>query len=72
MLLRTCSSLPVVEASASAIGGGMGGGLEVWGMERWEGAGVVPGVDSSARVEAYVSAEDGISESESGGVRWRS
>jgi hypothetical protein len=70
MLLRTCRSWPVVDASASAIGGGMGGGLEVWGVERWKSTGVVLGVDNSARVEAYLNVEDGISESVSSGVRW--
>ena len=37
-----------------------------------DGAGVVPGVDIGGRVELYVSADDGISESVSIGDRCRS
>jgi hypothetical protein len=69
MLLRTRRSRPIVGASGS---GGRGGGLELRGVGRWEGAGVVPGVESGGRVELYVSADEGISESVSYGVRWRS
>jgi hypothetical protein len=67
ILLRTRRSRPVVDASGSE--GGRGGELELRGVGRWEGAGVVPGVESGGRVELYVNAEEGISESVSEGVR---
>jgi hypothetical protein len=74
MLFRTRRSRPVVDASASAEPGrGIGGGLELRGVGRCDGAGVVPGVvpgvDNGGRVELYVSAEDGMSESVSVGDR---
>jgi hypothetical protein len=49
MLLRTRRSRPVV--SESAIGRGIGGGLELRGVGSCDGAGVVPGVDDGGRVE---------------------
>jgi hypothetical protein len=70
MLLRTRRSRPVVDASASAApGSGIGGGLELRGVGRCDGAGVVPGVESGGRVELYVSADEGMSESVSVGDR---
>ena len=56
----------------SRAGRGIGGGLELRGVGWCDGAGVVPGVDIGGRVELYVSAEDGISESVSIGDRCRS
>jgi hypothetical protein len=41
---------------------GIGGGLKLWGVERCDGAGVVPGVENGGRVE-LVSAKEEISES---------
>ena len=74
MLFRTRRSWPVINPSASdaAPGSGIGGGLELRGVGRCDGAGVVPGVDIGGRVELYVSADDGISESVSIGDRCRS
>ena len=75
MLFRTRRSRPVIDPSASAAaapGSGIGGGLELRGVGRCDGAGVVPGVDIGGRVELYVSADDGISESVSIGDRCRS
>ena len=66
---------PSVDASASAAaapGSAIGSGLELRGIGRYDGAGVVPGVDSGGRVELYASADDGISGSVSVGVRCRS
>ncbi len=51
MLLRTRRSRFVVNASESATGRGIGGGLELRGVGRCDGAGVVPGVDDGGRVE---------------------
>lgn len=70
-LLRMRRSRPIVGASGSAGGRGTGGGLELRGVGRCDGVGVVPGVERGGRVELYVRAEDGISESVSDGVRWR-
>ena len=56
----------------SRAGRGIGGGLELRGVGWCDGAGVVPGVDIGGRVELYVSADDGISESVSIGDRCRS
>jgi hypothetical protein len=67
-LLRARRSRPNVEESGSAGGMGIGGGLELRGVGRCDGAGVVPGVENGGRVE-LVSAEEGISESVSNGVR---
>jgi hypothetical protein len=73
MLFRTRRSRPVIDASASAAPGrGIGGGLERRGVGRCDDAGVVPGVDDGGRVELYVSADEGMSESVSVGDRWRS
>jgi hypothetical protein len=44
---------------------------QVAGVGQCDGAGVVPGVHNGGRIELYVSAEDGISESVSVGVCWR-
>jgi hypothetical protein len=65
MLFRTRRSWPVINPSASdaAPGSGIGGGLELRGVGRCDGAGVVPGMESGGRVELYVSVDDGISES---------
>ena len=52
MLLRTRRSRPVVDASESPTGRGIGGGLELRGVGRCDGAGVVPGVEDGGRVEA--------------------
>ena len=59
-LLRTLRSrLPTFGSSGS----GLGGGLDVRGEGRWDGAGVVLGVVSKGRAE-YVRAVEGISVSE--------
>jgi hypothetical protein len=72
VLLRTRCSRPVVDVSASTVPGkGIGGGLELHGVRRYDGASVVPDVDNGGPVELYVSADDGMSESVSVGVRWR-
>jgi hypothetical protein len=72
-VFRTRRSRPVIDASASAAPGrGIGGGLERRGVGRCDDAGVVPGVDDGGRVELYVSADEGMSESVSVGDRWRS
>ena len=47
-------SQPVIDAlvpAAVAPGSGINGGLELCGVERFDGAGVVPDVDSGGRVE---------------------
>jgi hypothetical protein len=67
LLYRTCLSRSVVDASASAAPGG--GGLELRGVGRCDGAGVVLGVESGGLVELYVSADEGLPESVSVGVR---
>ena len=49
MLIRTRRSRPVVDPSASAAaapGRGIDGGPKLLGVGRYDGAGVVPGVDS--------------------------
>ena len=52
-LFRTCCSRPVVDPSASAPRlerYSIGGGLELLGVGRYDGAGVVPGVNSGGRL----------------------
>jgi hypothetical protein len=56
----------------AAPGRGIGGGLELRGVGRCDGAGVVPGVESGGRVKLYMSADEDMSESVSVSVRWRS
>jgi hypothetical protein len=62
-------SRPVVDPSASvAPGKCIGGRLELCGVGRRDGAGDGPGVDHGGRVELYVSADEGMSESVSVGI----
>ena len=61
MLLSTRRSRPIVDASASSAaapgrGIGIGGGLELHGVGRCDGANVVPGVDSGGQVELRTTA----------------
>jgi hypothetical protein len=73
LFFRTRRSWPVVDASASAAPGrGIGGGLELRGVGRCDGAGVIPDVDNGGRVELYVNADEGKFKLVSVGVRWRS
>jgi hypothetical protein len=54
----------VVDPSASAAPGRcIGGRLELHGVRRRDAAGDGPGVDHGGRVELYVSADEGMSES---------
>jgi hypothetical protein len=72
MLFRTHCSRPVIDGQASAAPGrGIGGGLDLRGVGRRDGAGVVPSVDNGGRVELKVSADEGMAESVTVGVRWR-
>ena len=70
MLLYTRRSRPIVDTSASSAaspgrGIGIGGRLELHGVGRCNGAGVISGIDSGGRVELHASADDGMSESAS-------
>lgn len=53
----------------SVPGRGIGGALELRGASRRDGPGVVQGVESGGRVGLYASAENGMFESVSVGVR---
>ena len=51
MLLRTRRSRPVVDASDTPNWRSIGGGLQLRGVGRWDGTGVVSSVDDGGRGE---------------------